>query len=257
MIHILFFLTAFLSEIAGTIGGFGSSVFFVPLAGLFFNIHTVLALTSILHVFSNTSKLIIFRKNIDLQLFLLIGIPSMVFVIFGAYLSTKIDTKYVELAMSVFLIAFSVLLYIFPDMSLTPDKPNAIAGGGLAGFLAGLIGTGGAIRGLTLTAFNLEKGMFVATSAAIDFGVDVSRLGIYLNHSFLERDYYWYIPVLILVAISGSYIGKLLLKNISQKYFRKIVLIFIFLIGVTTLLQFSDKQKNQSIPVSMQVSDMN
>ena len=170
MTHILFLLTAFLSEIAGTIGGFGSSVFFVPLGGLFFKMHNVLALTSILHVFSNTSKLIIFLNHIDFRLLLLIGIPGVELVIVGAYLSTKLDTGYVELAMSIFLIAFSSLLYLFPDISLAPDKPNAVIGGGVAGFLAGRIGKGCAIRGLTLTAFNLEKGMFVATSAAIDFG---------------------------------------------------------------------------------------
>ena len=45
MFVFLFFLIALLSEIVGTIGGFGSSVFFVPLAGLFFDFHTVLALT--------------------------------------------------------------------------------------------------------------------------------------------------------------------------------------------------------------------
>ena len=45
----VFFLLALLSEVVGTIGGFGSSVFFVPLAGFFFDFHTVLALTSILH----------------------------------------------------------------------------------------------------------------------------------------------------------------------------------------------------------------
>ena len=52
----LFFLIAFFSEIVGTVAGFGSSVFFVPLAGLFFDFHTVLALTSILHVFSNAAN---------------------------------------------------------------------------------------------------------------------------------------------------------------------------------------------------------
>jgi uncharacterized protein len=36
----LFFLIALLAEVVGTIGGFGSSVFFVPLAGLFFDFHT-------------------------------------------------------------------------------------------------------------------------------------------------------------------------------------------------------------------------
>ncbi len=40
---------------------------------------------------------------------------------------------------------------------------NAFAVGGVAGFLARLIGTGGAIRGLALAAFHLEKANFAAT----------------------------------------------------------------------------------------------
>jgi hypothetical protein len=36
MFTLLFFLIALLSEVAGTVAGFGSSVFFVPLAGFFF-----------------------------------------------------------------------------------------------------------------------------------------------------------------------------------------------------------------------------
>ena len=64
MFVFLFFLIALLSEIVGTIGGFGSSVFFVPLAGLFFDFHTVLALTSILHVFSNAAKLVLFGRHV-------------------------------------------------------------------------------------------------------------------------------------------------------------------------------------------------
>ncbi|NHQ59673.1 sulfite exporter TauE/SafE family protein [Chlorobium sp. BLA1] len=239
MFEFLFFVTAFLSEIAGTIGGFGSSVFFVPLAGLFFNIHTVLALTSILHVFSNSSKLLLFRRHIDFRLVLLMGIPSILLVIVGAYLSTQLDVQYVELAMSIFLIAFSLLLYLFPHIALPPSKPNAVIGGGIAGFLAGLIGTGGAIRGLVLAAFNLEKGIFIATSAAIDFGVDISRMVIYLNHSSLELKYFFYIPGLIIIAFAGSWVGKWLLERIPQEKFRKLVLVLIFLIGITTLVQYA------------------
>ena len=52
MFTLLFFLTALLSEIVGTVAGFGSSVFFVPMAGFFFDFHQVTALTSILHVFT-------------------------------------------------------------------------------------------------------------------------------------------------------------------------------------------------------------
>jgi len=48
---LFFFVIALLSEVIGTVAGFGSSVFFVPLAGLFLDFHSVLMLTSILHVF--------------------------------------------------------------------------------------------------------------------------------------------------------------------------------------------------------------
>jgi uncharacterized membrane protein YfcA len=65
MFTVPFFLTALLSEIVGTVAGFGSSVFFVPLAGFFFDFHQVPALTSILHVFSNTAKLVLFGEQVN------------------------------------------------------------------------------------------------------------------------------------------------------------------------------------------------
>jgi uncharacterized protein len=231
----VFFLLALLSEVVGTIGGFGSSVFFVPLAGFFFDFHTVLALTSILHVFSNAAKLVLFGKHVRWRLLLLLGIPSVVCVILGAFLSTRLQFKYTELILGLFLIAFSVLFFCKPLIKLSPTRLNAVSAGGIAGFLAGLIGTGGAIRGLALAAFDLEKGVFVATSAAIDSGVDFSRMIVYLQARYLSPAFYWYIPGLLLVAFVGSYLGKIALNRLDQKNFRRIVLVLIFLIGLTTL----------------------
>jgi uncharacterized membrane protein YfcA len=232
---ILFFFLALVSEIVGTIGGFGSSVFFVPLAGLFFDFHTVLSLTSILHVFSNAAKLVLFGKHVQWRLLLLLGIPSVICVILGALLSTRLQFKYSELILGLFLIAFSVLFYWKPLIKLSANNLNAIGAGGIAGFLAGVIGTGGAIRGLALTAFDLDKGVFVATSAAIDSGVDFSRMIVYLRANFLATAFYRYVPGLLLVAFAGSYLGKVALNRLEQRNFRRIVLLLIFLIGLTTL----------------------
>jgi len=238
MSALLFLLLAFVSEIAGTIAGFGSSVFFVPLAGFFFDFHEVLALTAILHVFSNAAKLVLFRHAVQWRLLLLLGIPSTLFVILGAYLSTRLEFKYTELILGIFLIAFSTFFLIRPKTKLSPHPFNAVAAGGAAGFLAGVIGTGGAIRGLALGAFDLEKNMFVATSAAIDSGVDLSRMIVYLRSGFLTAESFWLIPALFAIAFAGSYTGKLLLNKIEQKSFRKIVLVLVLLIGLTTLYEF-------------------
>jgi uncharacterized protein len=232
---VLFFLTALLSEIVGTVAGFGSSVFFVPLAGFFFDFHQVLALTSILHVFSNAAKLVLFGKHVRLRLLLLLGIPSVVAVIAGAYLSTKLTLKFDDLILGLFLIGFSLLLLCNPSAKIAATKVNAISAGGIAGFLAGLIGTGGAVRGLALAAFDLEKGVFVATSAGIDSGVDFSRMIIYLRSGYLGPNSLVFVAGLLVIAFAGSYLGKLTLGRIHQKHFRQIVLGFILLIGLITL----------------------
>jgi len=67
-VSFLFLLLALIAEILGTIGGFGSSVFFVPLANFYFDFETVLGLTAVFHVFSNLSKIAQFRKGLDKKL---------------------------------------------------------------------------------------------------------------------------------------------------------------------------------------------
>lgn len=236
MEFLLFFLLTLLSEILGTIGGFGSSVFFVSLGQFFYSFQTVLALTGILHVFSNTTKIILFRKSIDWKLVLWLGVSSVVLAIIGALLTNWVSLVYAKLVLGLFLVTLSLVLFLKPLTKIAPTLFNSIFGGALAGFLAGLIGTGGAIRGVVLTAFSLEKNLFVGTSAAIDFGVDLSRMLIYLDSGFLDKSYYWSIPSLFVGAVLGSYLGKRILNKISQEAFRKIILGLILAIGFSLIV---------------------
>lgn len=238
MTTILFFLLAFISEIIGTLSGFGSSVFFVPLAGMLFDFKTTLALTGILHIFSTSAQVWLFRKSIDWKLMLKVGLPSVLMVLLGAYLNDKINLRYAELAMGIFLIAFSITFFINKELKLKPTNFNAITGGAVAGFLAGLIGTGGAIRGATLTAFDLKKNAFVGTSAGIDFAVDLARTIVYLSNGYLDKKYLWYVPVLFVLAYAGSWIGKQLLDKVPENIFKKCVLVLIFAVGAFMIYGF-------------------
>jgi uncharacterized protein len=228
----IFLLIALLAEILGTLGGFGSSLFFVSIAQFFFDMQTVLALTGLLHIFSNSSKIALFRKSIDWRLALSLGVPSVLLAIAGAYLTTMVNLEYSRLILGGFLIAFSIWFFLKPDFQLVPNLRNTLVGGGAAGFLAGFIGTGGAIRGLVLTSFHLEKSLFIGTSAAIDFGVDLTRTVVYLNHDFLSPGKIIYIPVLIVASFGGSYIGKIVVERISQETFKKILLGLVALMGI-------------------------
>ncbi|GAK91298.1 hypothetical protein JCM19297_795 [Nonlabens ulvanivorans] len=52
----------------GTVGGFGSSVFFVPIANFYFDFQSVLGITALFHLSSNVTKIAFFRKGLDKRL---------------------------------------------------------------------------------------------------------------------------------------------------------------------------------------------
>ena len=89
--------------------------------------------------------------------------------------------------MSVMLIALSMFLIRNFDKPIRQTDKNLYAGGIASGFLAGLIGTGGAVRGITLAAFNLPKDIFIATSGLIDLGVDSTRALVYWMNGYVSE----------------------------------------------------------------------
>ena len=223
----LFFILALIAEIIGTVSGFGSSILFIPMAAMFFDFKIVLGITAVFHVFSNVFKIFLFRKGVDRSVLLDLGIPAVISVVIGAVLTAYIPVEIIEMAMSVVVLAIAVYMIFNQRMALNKSNTNLIIGGTVSGFLAGLVGTGGAIRGLTLAAFELEKNAFVATSAVIDLGVDASRAGIYIWNGYFQSEHIKLIPMLIFIAFVGSYIGKLILAKTSNVFFRYTVLVVI------------------------------
>lgn len=232
--YILFILLSLVSEIVGTISGFGSSILFVPLASLFFEFKTVLCITAIFHVFSNISKLLLFNKGMQKQIAIKLGIPAVVFVSIGAYLTAYIPTNNVDMVIGVCMVALSIFMFINFDKELRQTNRNLYLSGVFSGFIAGIAGSGGAIRGLALAAFHLEKAAFIATSAIIDLGVDLSRAAIYIYNGYFNKAYIYLIPFLIGTSFIGSYLGKIILNHVSDKFFRYMVII---IVCITSLIQ--------------------
>src|SRR5947207_9515644 len=108
--YYLFLLLALFSEIIGTVSGFGSSILFVPVASMFFDFKTVLGITAVFHVFSNLSKLALFKDGIDRHIAFRLGIPAILFVITGAWLTRYFPAKEMNLFMNISLVLLSAYL---------------------------------------------------------------------------------------------------------------------------------------------------
>jgi hypothetical protein len=228
---------AFVSEVLGTLSGFGSSTFFVPAASYFESIRLVLALTALLHCFGNFSKIFLFGRHFEWRPFFLLASPAIFLTGLGALFSQRVPVAQLEKVLG-------VVLMLIPLASLVLGKglrklPSAVAVvlSGLSGFSTGLIGTGGAIRGMALISFGLSKNAFVAVSASIDLGGDLLRAVIYLREGYMDWSQWFYIPLLGASAWLGSWAGKKILVRIKQTQFERIVGSFIFFSGLLMVLK--------------------
>jgi uncharacterized membrane protein YfcA len=229
-------LLALLAEIIGTVSGFGSSILFVPIASIFFDIRIVLGITAIFHLFSNVSKIMLFRKGFDKSIIIKMGIPAVLMVLIGAILSKYIPESGIEVFMSFVLILLSVYLVVSKRV-IEPSNQNLVIGGGISGFLAGLIGTGGAIRGIALSAFNLSKDVFIATSAFIDLGVDSGRAIVYALNGYVPKETILLVPILIGISVLGTWLGKLTLNRMNEDTFKYVVLGIIILSSLVHIIK--------------------
>jgi len=230
-----FLLLALIAEIVGTVGGYGSSVYFVPIGNFFFDFRTVLGLTALFHLGSNLSKIYLFRKGMSKKLLINLGVPAVIFVIIGGLLSKVVSETYLEIILGIFLVSTSALFLVFKKLQIDPNRNNSVVGGMLSGFSAGILGTGGAIRGLTMAAFNLEKQVFISTSAVIDLLVDASRTVVYISNGYVTKEVLMYVPFLLVIGFFGTYLGKVILKRFTQARFKRFSLITILVVGLIAL----------------------
>jgi uncharacterized protein len=229
---LLFFLSAFVAELIGTMAGFGSSTIFLPLALFFVDFKTAIVLVAIFHLFGNTGRMVFFRQGFDKRIIFQFGVPSVLLSLLGAFLIGIIAQPALKLMLGTFLIITSVTFLAKPGLKFPQKTGTFIAGGSVTGFITALVGTGGALRATILQGLNIEKTKYIATAATIAAVTDVTRIPIYISQGFLTEEYFLYLPILLGIALAGSFIGRRIVVTINQELFRRIVLVAIILVSI-------------------------
>lgn len=234
MLDVLFLASAFVAEVIGTVAGFGSSTVFLPIALQFFDFGAALVLVAIFHMFGNAGRLSFFRKGIDWGLLARFGLPSIAFAVLGAFLVSfgEVPQDLLKAVLGTFLVLYAAFSLAKPAFRIGRNFRNEAFGGALSGFFAGLIGTGGALRGAFISAFKTEKEKYIATTAAISLAVDLTRIPIYLQGGLLAQELYYLVPLLLAAAVAGSFAGKAIVSRIGHGAFKKIVLAAVLLAGL-------------------------
>jgi uncharacterized membrane protein YfcA len=221
----------------GAMTGFGISTIMVPMLLMHYPMPQTLFFVGIIHLFGNIWKLLLFRKGVRWRLILSFGIPGIAATFLGASLVFNIPKIVLSRTLGSFLILYVIYLFLKSSFKVKPSLVFGACGGALSGFLAGVFGIGGAVRSLFLTAFDLPKAVYIATAGSIALFIDATRLTTYFtNGARLPRLLLYGLPLFIPASFLGAAIAKRIVDRIPQEHFRKIIAIFLLLMGIKLLL---------------------
>lgn len=250
MTFVIIALVAFSASLLSFFSGFGLGTLLMAAFAFFFPIEMAIGMTAVVHFANNILKLVLLRKNVNLTVAVLFGIPAVLFALVGAALLNALSGfdpigSYVLLGSEFFLrpvnlvIATLMVVFLFLEFRVKSENQkrntrSMMIGGALSGFFGGLSGHQGALRSAFLVRLSLPRTEFIATGVIIACGIDVARLGIYsfrgLGSSISQNSSL--VIVAVLAAFLGVVIGNRLLKKVSDQWVRKIVMVALVILSI-------------------------
>ncbi len=236
----IFFLTllTFLVSIIGTITGFGMSTIMVPVVLLFLPLPETLLFVGVIHWFGDLWKILLFKHGIHKKLLIYFGIPGIIASAYGASLIVHLPEKLSSIVVGIILVSYVIFLLLEPNFKLKENNFTASLGGITSGFLAGISGVGGgALRAVVLTAFNIPKSTYIFTAGVLGALIDASRIFTYfVSGTRIEIGLFLGFIFFIPASFMGAEIAKKFVYKIPQKFFRKVIALFLLLLGIKLIL---------------------
>ncbi len=221
----------------GTMTGFGTSTIMIPVLVLYYPFDETLLFVGIIHWFGNLWKILLFRRGLRWKLILGFGIPGILGSYLGASLVPSVDKELLRRLLGGIMAVYVAFVLYKGSFKIKESMRAQVTGGTLSGFLAGIFGIGGSVRGMFLTAFDLPKGVYICTAGAIAIFIDTTRLIKYVvDGSRLNSFTLWSMPIFIAASLVGAHIAKRVVDRIPQKYFRTFIAVFLLLVALKLLL---------------------
>lgn len=215
--------------------GFGLGTIMLPVFAAFFPLDAAVAMTAVVHLGANLSKLVLMGRHADRGGIVRFGVPAVLATLVGAWALTRLahleplatytlagrtfSVTPVKLCVGVLVVGFA-LLDVIPRLAGLRFPPRLLPlGGVLSGFFGGLSGHQGALRSLFLVRSGLGKEAFIGTGVVIACLVDLTRLGVYAGHfgGAETRENWALVALTTAAAVVGAVVGARLVEKVTLK----------------------------------------
>jgi len=217
-----------------SIFGFGGTIIFLGLSGLFYDFNSLLKLAMIVGLSSGLAVLIQSYKYLSwfhLTKILAFTIPG---ALIGTLLISSMTSEWLIKFFALILIVYACFNLFFPNILIPETLKKALVV--LGGFIQGVYTIGGPFVLMGYKDHFSSKQELRSTMAGYFFIINGLRVVFYilLGGSYVEivTEYY---PIAFMVMIS-VWLGYLVHREISEVLFKKLIIIAILLIGIIILV---------------------
>jgi uncharacterized membrane protein YfcA len=232
----LLFLASILAGAIASLSGFGIGSILTPLLALSVGTKESVIAVSLPHLVATGLRFWTLRHEVDIQVLKSFGVASAAGGLMGALLGSRFSSPILAYILGALLVFAGLTGFTGITRKIQFGRKAAWLGGAVSGLLGGLVGNQGGIRSAALLGFNLETKAFVATATAIALVVDGARMPVYFFTSpeTVHRLGLW-IAVMVAGAVIGTLAGGRALARMPEIYFRRLVSLLIFALGIVML----------------------
>lgn len=233
--YALLVVGAFLAAAVSGSAGFGGALLLLPLLNKVVGVTEAVPLLTVVQIIGNASRAAMGYRRIHWQPVLLFLSTAVPFSVLGALSFASLPADIVTRAVGAAILLF-VVLKATGMIEFKPSRRVMLIGGGVTGFLSGLVGSAGPLGAALFLSLGLPPLAYVASDAVASIAMHVAKSVVYGITLELGPDFWPLAIVMGMGMITGTWAGRALIKRMPADRFRQVVMVLLAVIAAEMII---------------------
>jgi len=233
--YLLLFCVSFAAALVSGSVGFGGALLLLPVLVPMVGVNNAVPLLTVAQLVGNGSRVAFGFRRIHWKpviLFLCAAIPLS---IVGAFTFVQLPKGIVSRC-----IGAAILLFLFlrapQETARRHERAFLFFGGGLTGFLSGLVGSAGPLGAAIFLSLRLNPVAYIASEATTALAIHGAKMLVYQRFVALDARFWGTAAIAAAGMVLGTWAAKRVLLRMPAKIFHKYVRILLLVLAAYMVL---------------------
>jgi uncharacterized protein len=232
---VLLFFAAFVAAATSGAAGFGGALLLLPLLVATVGSEQAVPLLTLAQLVGNLSRVGLGFAQIrwrPVGLFLCGAIPCS---LLGAASFVRFPSAVIVRCIGAAILLFLILRHL-GRLRITPGPGWLVIGGGVTGFLSGLVGSAGPLGAAIFLALGLPPVAYIASEATTALAMHGAKSVLYLQSLSFEPGFWWLAAGMSLAMLLGTWAAKRIIEHLPRERFQGYVSLLLAMLAVYMLI---------------------